>query len=121
MTIVGSRALEVVDHQITAVRLDRRFEALDGREQVCELVRLFGARQGDAAVPQPIGDFRGDVASLTHACWCASTNHSHLSTPREISVSMSALSASSSSFISSMVMRAARPNALNASDSAATC
>src|SRR5207247_9234319 len=54
-------------------------------------------------------------------CWCASTNQSHLSVPREISVRMSALPASSSSFISSMPTRTVRPNAASASDSAATC
>src|SRR5260370_29746629 len=54
-------------------------------------------------------------------CWWASTNQSHLSTPREISVRMSALPASSSSFISSIPSRTVRPNPASASDSAATC
>src|SRR2546426_4031869 len=63
----------------------------------------------------------GQRVSWDHApCCCASTNHSHLSTPREISVRMSALAASSSSFISSMPTRTVRPNMASASDSAAT-
>src|SRR5258706_308774 len=103
------------------MRFDRRLEALDRREQVGKLLRFFRTGEHDAAVAQPIGDFRCYVAALAHACWCASTNHSHLSTPREIPVSMSALPASSSSSISAIVMRAARPNALSASESAATC
>src|SRR6266850_4964808 len=103
------------------MRFDRRLEALDCRQQVGELGRLFRTGERDPAVAQPVGDFRCYVAAFAHDCWCASTNHSHLSTPREISVSMSALPESSSSFISSIAMRAARPNALSASESAATC
>ena len=121
VAIVRPRALEIVNHQIATMRLDRRLEALDRREQVGELVRLFRTGERDPSVAQPVGDFRCYVAALAHDCWCASTNHSHLSTPREISVSMSALPESSSSSISAIVMRAARPNALSASDSAATC
>src|SRR6266496_5629089 len=103
------------------MRFDRRLEALDGREQVGKLVRLFRTGEHDTAVAQPVGDFRCYVATFVHDCWCASTNHSHLSTPREMPVSMSALAASSSSSISAIEMRAARPNALRASESAATC
>src|SRR6266478_3916506 len=54
------------------------------------------------------------------ACRWASTNHSHLSTPREISVNMSAVSRSPSSSAWSMPLRADLPNAAKADDSAST-
>src|SRR5215510_14513512 len=56
-------------------------------------------------------------------CRCALTNHSHLSTPRDISVKRSAVSRSCSSLASSMAFRADLPNAANAdeSDSAWLC
>ena len=54
------------------------------------------------------------------ACRCASTNHSHLSMPRETSVNRSAVSRSPSSLASSMAFRAALPNAARADDSAST-
>src|SRR6266496_2197303 len=55
----------------------------------------------------------GDVMKAEDAghdtlCACASTNQSHWSIPREISVSTSALSASSSAFISSIPTRTVR-------------
>src|SRR5207245_344850 len=55
--IVGLRALQVVDHQVAAVRLDRGFEPLDGREQVRQVFRALGARHGHPAIPQAGGAF----------------------------------------------------------------
>src|SRR5438445_8931926 len=51
----------------------------------------------------------------------ASTNHSHLSTPREISVQMSVESASPSSSVSSIARRMRSPKLASAFDSAQTC
>src|SRR5256886_11344864 len=51
----------------------------------------------------------------------ASTNHSHLSTPREISVQMSVESASPSSSVSSMARRIRSPKLASALDRAHTC
>src|SRR3954470_15863903 len=55
------------------------------------------------------------------ACEWASTNHSHLSIPREISVNRSAVSASSNSPASLIVLRASRPNVASARATASTC
>src|SRR5437016_10327574 len=52
---------------------------------------------------------------------CASTNHSHLSTPREISVQMSVASVSPSSSVSSIARRMRSPKVASALDSAHTC
>src|SRR6266480_734394 len=51
----------------------------------------------------------------------ASRNHSHLSTPREISVQMSVESASPSSSVSSMARRIRSPKLASALDNAQTC
>src|SRR5947208_9799414 len=55
------------------------------------------------------------------ACRCASTNQSHLSTPRETSVKRSAVSASESSLERSISARTSLPNALRTAESASTC
>ncbi len=55
------------------------------------------------------------------ACECASTNHSHLSMPREISVQRSAVPASSSSSASLIVPRMSCPKVESAFATASTC
>ena len=67
MAIVRPRALEIVNHQIAAMRFDRRLEALDRRQEVGELVRLFRTGERDTPVAQAVGDFRCYVAALAHA------------------------------------------------------
>src|SRR5881227_3977679 len=64
-----------------------------------------------------------DEAAPLHrsACRCASTNQSHLSTPRETSVKRSAVSASESSLERSISARTSLPNALRTAESASTC
>ena len=62
--IVGLHALQVVDHQVSAMRLNRRFEPLDGREQVDEIFGALGAGRYDPAAPQPRRDFRHRRGSL---------------------------------------------------------
>src|SRR5436309_3213077 len=57
MPIIGPRALEVVDHQVAAVRLDRRLEALHSRQQVSQRIGGVGTTHHDAAAAQPVGDF----------------------------------------------------------------
>src|SRR5262249_6764628 len=63
------------------------------RAPTATLMILFALPESSVAMSQ------AGLAAPTRywgACWCDSTNHSHLSTPREISVKMSALSASPS-------------------------
>src|SRR6266566_1039196 len=57
MPIIGPRALEVVDHQVAAVRLDRRLEALHSRQPVSQRIGGVGTTHHDAAAAQPVGDF----------------------------------------------------------------
>src|SRR5437773_4902348 len=57
MPIIGPRALEVVDHQVAAVRLDRRLEALHSGQQVSQRIGGVGTTHHDAAAAQPVGDF----------------------------------------------------------------
>src|SRR3989475_1237990 len=52
VAIVGPRALQVVDHQVSPVGLDRRFEALHGREQVRQIPGILGARVADTGLPR---------------------------------------------------------------------
>jgi hypothetical protein len=54
------------------------------------------------------------------SCKCVSTNHSHLSMPRETSVNRSAVSRSPRSLASLMAFRAALPNVASAVDRAST-
>src|SRR5207302_6521232 len=68
-----------------------------------------------------VGTHRGGRLILYRsACKCASTNHSHLSMPRDTSVNKSAVSRSFSSLAWSMALRADLPNAARAEDSAST-
>src|SRR5881296_3687887 len=53
VAVVRPRALQVVDHQVSSVCLDRRFEPLHGREQVRQLFGTLGAGHRDPAAPQP--------------------------------------------------------------------
>src|SRR5437588_1636816 len=53
VAVVGPRALQVVDHQVSSVRLDRRFKTLHRRQQVHERFGILGARHRDTAAPQP--------------------------------------------------------------------
>src|SRR5262249_39813713 len=71
----------------------------------------------DFAVSSPVKD-EGSVQRSP--CRCASTNHSHLSMPRDTSVNRSAVSRSRRSLAWSMPFRAAEPNAASAKDSAST-
>ena len=79
--------------------------------------------------PQPVKCFlenrnlahnKADVRFYFVAWEWASTNHSHLSIPREISVKMSAVSLSSKASTSSMVARADSPKVESARASAST-
>src|SRR5438128_2236357 len=62
--VVGARALQVVDHQVAPVCLDRRFKTLDGREQVHQILGTLGAGHRDAAVPQSSRDVRHRCRTL---------------------------------------------------------
>ena len=56
MGIVRLGALQIVDHEIAAPRLDSRLEPLDRGEQIGEILRPLVAPQWDPPPPQPIGD-----------------------------------------------------------------
>src|SRR5256885_12325289 len=53
VAVVGPRALQVVDHQVSPMRLDCRFKTLHRRQQVHERFGILGARHRDPAAPQP--------------------------------------------------------------------
>src|SRR5947207_4486290 len=53
VTIVGARALQIVDHQVPAVRLHRRLEPLDRRQQVHEILGALAAGDRNPAGEQP--------------------------------------------------------------------
>src|SRR5213078_682572 len=53
VTIVGARALQVVDHQVPAVRLHRRLEPLHRRQQFHEILGALAAGDRDPAAAQP--------------------------------------------------------------------
>ncbi len=59
MAVVGLRALQVVHHQVAAVRLDRLLEPFDGRQQIRQVIRALGTRYRDATAPQPVRHFGG--------------------------------------------------------------
>src|SRR5207245_6196173 len=65
VTIVGARALEIVDHEVAPMGLYRRFESLHRRQQVREGFGLVDTRHDDAAAPQSGGDLRGGRTLLT--------------------------------------------------------
>src|SRR3989454_12743926 len=59
MAVVGPRASEIIHHEIAAVRLDGLLEALQGRQQIRQIIRTLGAGDSDAAPPQPVGNLGG--------------------------------------------------------------
>ena len=65
MPVIGLRALQVVHHQVSAVRFDRLLEALHRREQIRQIVGSLGSRESDSTAPQPLADLSGDVGTLT--------------------------------------------------------
>src|SRR6266704_3546513 len=64
VAIVRLSALQVVDHQVAAVRLDRQLEAFHGRQQVHQIFGALSARHGDPAGPQASADFGSRRAAL---------------------------------------------------------
>src|SRR5207253_4369807 len=109
-------------------------DAVRARHRVLQMIHTAREEHHGDHEPQ---QQQPDVAELQQrgeddvhqACACvraapsawASTNHSHLSTPREISVQMSVESASPNSSVSSMARRMRSPKLASALDNAQTC
>jgi hypothetical protein len=64
MSVVGLDALEIVHHQVSAVRLDGRLERLYRRQQVGQIRRTIRRTDHNAAVSQPIGNLGDDAGAL---------------------------------------------------------
>ena len=62
--VVRLRALQVVHHEIAAVRLHARLEVLHGLEEIGEIARIFHVGDRDAAVPQPARYLRNRRVAL---------------------------------------------------------
>ena len=64
MPVIGLYALEIVHHQVAAVRLDGRLELLDRRQQVGQVRRTIRGTDDNPTVPQAIGNLGDDAGAL---------------------------------------------------------